>query len=88
MNYGLLQFQYYIHRRARRDVFFINILLRKVPGDVINSIYPGGLLFFHFLASQQKVNRQINSVSFASRAQRAVKLYKPLMRLSAILVSV
>jgi hypothetical protein len=34
------------------------------------------MLFFDFSASQQKVQRRINSVSSVPRAQRAVKYYK------------
>jgi len=52
----------------------------------MNAILPEGLLFFTFWlchipllfsGAQQKVKRENYSASFASRAQRAVKIYKP-----------
>ena len=52
----------------------------------MNAILPNGLLFFTFCLchiplllnwAQQKVKRENYSASLASRAQRAVKIYKP-----------
>ena len=69
--------------QALRAVIYLKLELEGTSKDAMNPILPKRLLFFTFWpchilllfsGAQQKVKRENDSASLASRAQRAVKI--------------
>ena len=72
--------------QALRAEIYLKLDLARASKDAMNAILPNGLLFFTLCpchiplllnGAQQKVKRENYSASLASRAQRAVIIYKP-----------